>query len=56
MYATLNTGSWTAGSLNVYTLDYINDSMTATLTVSLDNWGTVVNSGTGKNYFEAQFD
>jgi len=63
MYATLDSGSWEAGKLNVYTLDYVNDTMTATLTVTLENWGTVTNqNGTPSvtsddlSYFIATFD
>lgn len=60
MYATIKSGSWVAGETNIYTLDYVNDRMEATLTVTLENWGKVINKQTDPNpdldYFEAKFD
>jgi len=56
MYATINSGEWLAGKTNVYTLDYKDFQMTANLTVTLDNWGTVNNTSEGTDWFNAQFD
>lgn len=63
MYATLNSGSWVAGTLNTYTLDYNNDRIEANLTVTLNPWGKVTNNnGTpgdtsdDKDHFNASFD
>ena len=56
MYATIKSGSWVAGKTNIYTLDYVNDKMEATLTVTLDNWGKVHNTDLDTDYFNAQFD
>lgn len=55
-YATLNSGSWEAGKTNIYTLDYLNDKIEPTLTVTLDSWGKVHNTTLDTDYFDATFD
>jgi len=56
MYATIKSGSWEAGKVNVYTLDYVNNQMEATLTVTLEDWGAVANTYAGTDWFNAKFD
>lgn len=55
-YATLNSGSWEAGVTYIYTLDYLNDKIEPTLTVTLENWGKVHNTTLDTDYFDATFD